>query len=102
MTKKREVVIVMLELLCSLLATEITSKSGMMLSGDEKQRCYKETSKLMVHVRLFKVLTLVILKCPIFWDIATHNPLQVSRRFGGKLCLLLFHAGLLTGFSSVV
>jgi hypothetical protein len=34
----------------------------------------------------FEVLTAVVMKSTIFWDITPCSPLSVSRRFGGTLC----------------
>jgi hypothetical protein len=45
----------------------------------------------------FEVLTAVVLKGSIFWDITPYRPLKVNRRFGGTCgiyCYLL-HAGFL-------
>jgi hypothetical protein len=38
----------------------------------------------------FEVLTAVVMKSTVFWDITPCGPLLVNRRFGGaELCLLL-------------
>jgi hypothetical protein len=37
----------------------------------------------------FEVLTTVIMKSAIFWDISPCSPLSVNRRFGGTYCLYL-------------
>jgi hypothetical protein len=50
-----------------------------------------------------EVLTTVVMKSTIFWDITPSSPLKVKRRFGGKYRLHLqglatcFHAGFLLG-----
>jgi hypothetical protein len=51
----------------------------------------------------FEVITAVVMKISIFWDITPCSPLRANRRFGGtyRQCLLgtCFHAGfLLTSF----
>jgi hypothetical protein len=48
----------------------------------------------------FEVLTAVVMKYTIFWDITPCSPLKVNRRFGGIYSLLLatcFYAGFLLG-----
>jgi hypothetical protein len=47
------------------------------------------------HVGL-EVLTPVVMKSSIFWDIASWSPVKVNRRFGGSTCYLLY-AGFLFG-----
>jgi hypothetical protein len=37
----------------------------------------------------FKVLTVVVIKSSVFWDIMLHSPLKVSRLFGGTHHLYL-------------
>jgi hypothetical protein len=37
----------------------------------------------------FEVLTLVVMKSTIFWDITQCSPLKVSRRFGGTLRMVV-------------
>jgi hypothetical protein len=37
----------------------------------------------------FEVLTVVVMKSTIFWDITPCSPLSVNRRFGGTYCLHL-------------
>jgi hypothetical protein len=37
----------------------------------------------------FEVLTPVVMKSTIFWDITPRSPLRVNRRFGGTYCLHL-------------
>jgi hypothetical protein len=41
------------------------------------------------HYVGFEVLTAVIMKITIFWDITPCSPLSVNRRFGGTYCLHL-------------
>jgi hypothetical protein len=52
-------------------------------------------------IKGFEVLTEVIIKSSIFWDITPHSLLKDNRRFGGACSLYLFatyfHAGLLLG-----
>jgi hypothetical protein len=48
----------------------------------------------------FEVLTEVVMKSTIFWDITPCSPLNINRRFGGTYCLqpllaTCFHAGFL-------
>jgi hypothetical protein len=50
----------------------------------------------------YEVLTAVVMKSSIFWDITLCSSLKVNRRFEGKYCLHLpgllatcFHAGVL-------
>jgi hypothetical protein len=48
----------------------------------------------------FEVLTAVVIKSPIFWDIGPSNLLKIDRPFGGTYPLLscyLLHAGFLLG-----
>jgi hypothetical protein len=42
----------------------------------------------MTHVG-FEILTVVILKSAVFWDIMPCSPLKVNRRFGGTCRLQL-------------
>jgi hypothetical protein len=42
----------------------------------------------MIHVG-FEVLTAVVMKSPIFWDITPCSPLQLNRRFEGTCRLHL-------------
>jgi hypothetical protein len=52
----------------------------------------------------FEVLTAVVMKSSIFWDIRPWSPLKINRRFGGtcrlrveSLACFLLHAGSLLG-----
>jgi hypothetical protein len=58
----------------------------------------------------FEILTVVVMKSTVFWDITPCSPLKVNRHFGGKYRLHIqdrkissalfatcFHAGLLLG-----
>jgi hypothetical protein len=56
------------------------------------------------HSVKFEVLTAVVMKSAIFWDIMPCNPLKVNRRFGGTyrfhlraLLATCFRAGFLLG-----
>jgi hypothetical protein len=48
-----------------------------MHKGDKKYKHFVE----------FEVLTAVVMKSTIFWDITPCSPLRVNRRFGGTYCL---------------
>jgi hypothetical protein len=37
----------------------------------------------------FEVITAVVMKSPVFWNIRPCSSLKVNRRFGGKCCLHL-------------
>jgi hypothetical protein len=45
----------------------------------------------------FEVLTEVVMKTSIFWDITPCSPLKDNRRFRGALLATCFHAGFLLG-----
>jgi hypothetical protein len=46
----------------------------------------------------FEVLTVVVMKSTIFWDITPCIQLKVNRRYGGTVLLAIcFHAGFLLG-----
>jgi hypothetical protein len=59
-------------------------------------------SKLLYGAR-FEVLTAVVMKSSVFWDITPCNPVKVNRRSGGTCLALrcfnccLLHAGVLFG-----
>jgi hypothetical protein len=36
----------------------------------------------------FEVLTAVVMKSTIFWDITPYSPLKINRRFGGTSSLI--------------
>jgi hypothetical protein len=40
----------------------------------------------------FEVLTAVVRKSSIFWDITPSSPVKVNQRFGGIYCLLLLQS----------
>jgi hypothetical protein len=51
---------------------------------------YKNVCKTEIyHYVRFEVLTAVVMKSTIFWDITLCSPSSVNRRFGGKYCLHL-------------
>jgi hypothetical protein len=52
----------------------------------------------------FEVLTAVVMKSTIFWDITPCCPLKVNRRFGGtyRLFSACFHAGSCSAYSSTL
>jgi hypothetical protein len=60
--------------------------------------------KISVRFVGFEVLTAVVRKSSIFWDVTPHSPLKVGCRFGGTCLLHLqgllaicFHAGFVLG-----
>jgi hypothetical protein len=63
----------------------------------------RETSNVCRIWVGFEVLTSVVMKSAVFWDITQCNPLKVNRRFGGTSRFYLlgrrisFHGGFLFG-----
>jgi hypothetical protein len=80
----------------------LLSSAGLFADGAQKERfCIYETngtrkkSSLFLHyfpvlsfLAGFEVLTAVVMKGTIFWDITPCSPLSVNRRFGGTYRLL--------------
>jgi hypothetical protein len=55
-----------------------------------KRNIYKILeNKMLINIAGFEVLTAVIIKSSIFWDITPYSPLKVNRCFGG-ICHLYF------------
>jgi hypothetical protein len=55
------------------------------LHGPERLPHLRATTKITSAG--FEVLTVVIMKSSIFWDITPYSPLKIDQRFGGT-CLL--------------
>jgi hypothetical protein len=74
-----------------------TLKMEAICSSETSVRIYQDTVSYPTAVRTsgilfnvgFEVLTAVVMKSTIFWDLLLCSPLSVNRRFGGTYCLHL-------------
>jgi hypothetical protein len=74
------------------LQSQLIPRSGVLLkavgcSVSQEIHCLIKNPDVYHRVR-FEVLTAVVMKSSIFWDITPCSPLNVNRRFGGKYRLL--------------
>jgi hypothetical protein len=58
------------------------------LSVRQEILCFLWNPKLHYHVEI-EVLTEVVMKSSVFWDITPYSSMNVNRRFRGTCCLLL-------------